>query len=67
MRVATIAGRATVLTDAGALDVEKASQGRFPAGPGDLFGSRASAPSARTWSPRAEPMAVHSLNQTVYT
>ncbi len=37
MRVATIAGRATVLTGAGALDVEKASQGRFPAGRGDLF------------------------------
>jgi hypothetical protein len=37
MRVATIAGRATVLTGAGALDVEKASQGRFPADPGELF------------------------------
>ena len=36
MRVATIAGRATVLTGVGALDVEKASQGRFSASPGDL-------------------------------
>lgn len=37
MKVATIAGRATVLTDTGSLDVEKASQGRFSADPGELF------------------------------
>jgi 2-keto-4-pentenoate hydratase/2-oxohepta-3-ene-1,7-dioic acid hydratase in catechol pathway len=37
MRVATIAGRVTVLTGTGALDVEKASQGRFPADPGAVF------------------------------
>ena len=37
MRIATIAGRAKVLTDASAFDVEEVSRGRFPADPALLF------------------------------
>jgi 2-keto-4-pentenoate hydratase/2-oxohepta-3-ene-1,7-dioic acid hydratase in catechol pathway len=37
MRIATIAGRANVLTDTGAFDVEDTSGGRFPADPAQLF------------------------------
>lgn len=52
MRVATVAGRATVLTEANSLDVHHASGGRFPADPVGLFEQWAE---FAAWAPTADP------------
>ena len=52
MRVATVAGRATVLTEANSLDVHHASGGRFPADPAGLFEQWTE---FVAWAPTADP------------
>ena len=52
MRVATVAGRATVLTEANSLDVHHASGGRFPADPAGLFEQWAE---FVAWAPAVDP------------
>lgn len=47
MRFANVGGRAAVLTEAGAVDVERASGGRFPADPQALFAEWAA---LRSWA-----------------
>jgi 2-keto-4-pentenoate hydratase/2-oxohepta-3-ene-1,7-dioic acid hydratase in catechol pathway len=37
MRIANVGGRLTIVTDAGGIDVERASRGRFPADPSDIY------------------------------
>jgi 2,4-diketo-3-deoxy-L-fuconate hydrolase len=37
MRIANVGGRLTIVTDAGGIDVERASQGRFAADPQDIY------------------------------
>ena len=50
MRYANLAGRATLLTDGGAIDVARASDGRFPADPQAVFEHWAA---LREWAPAA--------------
>src|SRR5262245_37833615 len=53
MRIANLAGRAVLLADGGAIDIEKAGGGRFPADPQALFERW---DELRSWSTDAEPV-----------
>ena len=52
MRYANLAGRATLLADDGAIDIARASDGRFPADPQAVFEHWAA---LREWAPGAPP------------
>jgi 2-keto-4-pentenoate hydratase/2-oxohepta-3-ene-1,7-dioic acid hydratase in catechol pathway len=51
MRIANLAGRLIIVTDGGAVDVEKTSDGRFPADPQAIYSRWAE---FRAWADRAE-------------
>ncbi len=51
MRIANLSGRLVIVTDGGALDVEKTSDGRFPADPQAIYSQWAE---FRGWADRAE-------------
>jgi 2-keto-4-pentenoate hydratase/2-oxohepta-3-ene-1,7-dioic acid hydratase in catechol pathway len=51
MRIANLAGRLVIVTDGGAVDVEKTSDGRFPADPQAIYSRWAE---FRGWADRAE-------------
>jgi 2-keto-4-pentenoate hydratase/2-oxohepta-3-ene-1,7-dioic acid hydratase in catechol pathway len=51
MRIANLAGRLVIVTDRGAVDVEKTSDGRFPADPQAIYSRWAA---FRGWADRAE-------------
>ena len=51
MRIANLAGRLVIVTDGGVVDVEKTSDGRFPADPQAIYSRWAK---FRSWADRAE-------------
>jgi len=51
MRIANLSGRLVIATDGGAVDVEKTSDGRFPADPQAIYSQWAE---FRAWADRAE-------------
>ena len=51
MRIANLSGRLVIVTDGGAVDVEKTSDGRFPADPQAIYSQWAE---FRAWVDRAE-------------
>jgi 2-keto-4-pentenoate hydratase/2-oxohepta-3-ene-1,7-dioic acid hydratase in catechol pathway len=51
MRIANLSGRLVIVTDGGAVDVEKTSDGRFPADPQAIYSQWAE---FRAWADRAE-------------
>jgi 2-keto-4-pentenoate hydratase/2-oxohepta-3-ene-1,7-dioic acid hydratase in catechol pathway len=51
MRIANLSGRLVIVTDGGAVDVEKTSDGRFPADPQAIYSQWAE---FRAWAKRAE-------------
>jgi 2-keto-4-pentenoate hydratase/2-oxohepta-3-ene-1,7-dioic acid hydratase in catechol pathway len=51
MRIANLSGRLVIVTDGGAVDVEKTSDGRFPADPQAIYSQWAK---FRAWANRAE-------------